>query len=258
MGTIHEIKPSIPSIWGSIYGPPPYLFFCASILGSRLWVIKKSTRWGGSCRNSGHQLEIIHRNPRKTAKNKSSKMFVSSKKKSKHQSNQSVNSFSVFPKKSDKLLIFSAAFAVFGSGESCAFRCLDPWQRRVRRASSTCCHPRTLIQSLGISREFGCFFQWMFWINGCLSMGTWDFQGNFEFGWFFQWIQETLHILHWDYHECSTEIPKFSKTMWIHGNFGIIIDVPRKSLFLSNTLSDFLGNLKGIDGDSWGFSQQWE
>jgi hypothetical protein len=109
----------------------------------------------------------------KQPNNKSSKT-VSSKKKSKHQSNQSVNSFSVFPEKSDKLLIFSAAFAVFGSGESCAFRCLDPWQRRVRRASSTCCHPRTLIQSLGISREFGCFFsmdvlnQWMF-VNGNLG-----------------------------------------------------------------------------------------
>ena len=221
MGTIHEINhPYHP--FGGPFMEPPISFFCgASILRSRLWVIKKSTRWGGSCRNSGHQLEIFHRNPRKTTKNKSSKT-VSSKKKSKHQSNQSVNSFSVFPKKSDKLLIFSAAFAIFGSGESCAFRCLDPWQRRVRRASSTCCHPQTLIQSLGISTGI-----WMFFFTGCfesMDVFQWElgiFKGILNLDCFFQWIRETFHILHWDYHGCSTEIPKFSKRCEFMGILGL-------------------------------------
>ena len=205
MGTIHEINhPYHP--FGGPFMDPPISFFCgASILWSRhLWVIKKkSTRWGGSCRNSGHQLEIIHRNRRKTTKNKSSKT-VSSKEKSKHQSNQSVNSFSVsFQKKQQTSDLLSCAVA---SGRVKAAPPLDVLARSRTKAEELL----PLVAILGR------------WIS---SPVTGDFHGKLDGfcfdGWFesmdvFQWElgifkgilnldvvffsmnPRNLHILHWD------------------------------------------------------------
>ena len=217
MGTIHEINhPYHP--FGGPFMEPPISFFCgASILRSRLWVIKKNRPVEvAAAETQDINLKSFTEIQEKQPKTSLPKQFLPRKNPNINPINQWIHSVS-FQKKatnfwsSQLLLPFSGRVKAApldvltrGSGES---EELLPLVAILRRWSS----------HWGFPREFGCFFsldvlnQWMF------------FNGNLGFSREF-WI--------WIVFFNESEKPFISY-------IGIIMDVPRKSQNFPNDVNSW-------------------